>query len=381
VREAAAASDSVAPARVAMRLEGLSKTYRGAEEAAVDDLSLEVHDGEFVTLLGPSGCGKSTTLRMVAGLEDPDAGRIYFGDKPMVDVDRGIMVGPNQRDVGMVFQAYAIWPHMTVEENVTFPLKARKYPKKEHRSRAREALALVGMSGFEDRPAPLLSGGQQQRVALARAVVTEPRLLLLDEPFSNLDAKLREQMRVETKQLQERLEVAVLFVTHDQTEALALSDRIALMRGGVIQQMGTPRELYERPSTEFVRDFVGRTLLFNGVATAASADGVVTVRLDGPGDCLLDTNRFGPDEIEPGQRVRVGIRPEDVTLVPSTSARPGALVGTVSTALFIGEHVEYQVTVEGQGTMGLHGSRHHSIERDTTVRVEIFGHGHSVWPA
>ena len=227
----AVAQHDVAPAlsKIAVSLRGLWKTYPGSNKPAVQNLSLDVHDGEIVTLLGPSGCGKTTTLRMVAGLETPDAGDIFFGDQAVVVTSRRFSLPPNKRNVGMVFQSYAIWPHMTVAQNVAFPLKARRVPKREIVERVQRALDLVGLSGFEDRPGPLLSGGQQQRVAFARALVTEPRVLLLDEPFSNLDAKLREQMRISVKLLQKRLSVAMLFVTHDQIEALSLSNRIALM--------------------------------------------------------------------------------------------------------------------------------------------------------
>jgi len=230
-----------------MRLQGLWKTYPGGAQPAVKDLSLDVCDGEIASLLGPSGCGKTTTLRMVAGLEVPDAGDIFFGDRAVVMTSSRLCLPPDKRNVGMVFQSYAIWPHMTVAENVAFPLKARRFPRKEIRARVGRALELVGMAGFEERPGPLLSGGQQQRVAFARALVTEPRVLLLDEPFSNLDTKLREQMRIEVKLLQKRLNIAVLFVTHDQIEALSLSNRIALMNFGVVQQQGSPRLLYEEP--------------------------------------------------------------------------------------------------------------------------------------
>ena len=231
-------------AGVAVSLRGLWKTYPGSSNPAVRNLCVDVHDGEIVSLLGPSGCGKTTTLRMVAGLETPDAGDIVFGDEAVVVSSRRFLLPPNKRNVGMVFQSYAIWPHMTVAQNVAFPLKARRFSKREITERVQRALDLVGLSGFEDRPGPLLSGGQQQRVAFARALVTEPRVLLLDEPFSNLDAKLREQMRINVKLLQKRLNIAMLFVTHDQIEALSLSNRMALMNFGVVQQQGEPRVLY-----------------------------------------------------------------------------------------------------------------------------------------
>jgi len=241
---------------IAIRIARLWKTYPNAPAPAVQDVSLEVADGEIVTLLGPSGCGKSTTLRMVAGLEAPDQGTIHFGARAVNDAARGVNVAPDKRELGMVFQSYAIWPHMTVGENVAFPLRVRGKSKSEIRERVAQTLELVGLPGMEARPAPALSGGQQQRVALARALIVAPRILLLDEPFSNLDAKLRAQMRGELKVLQERLRFAALFVTHDQSEALSLSNKIAVMNHGVIQQCGPPRALLEAPANEFVRDFL-----------------------------------------------------------------------------------------------------------------------------
>ncbi|MBI4171192.1 MAG: ABC transporter ATP-binding protein [Actinobacteria bacterium] len=383
-REAApgpAAGTAHAERPVAVRLEGLWKTYRNASEPAVRDLSLNIHDGEIVTLLGPSGCGKTTTLRLVAGLETADAGAIHFGDKVVVATARGISLPPDKRRVGMVFQSYAIWPHMTVEENVAFPLKAQKVSAKDTRSRVDRALDLVGMTGYQKRPAPLLSGGQQQRVALARAVVGEPRVLLLDEPFSNLDAKLREQMRVEVKLLQKRLGLAVLFVTHDQVEALGLSDRIAVMRSGVIQQFGSSRRLYEEPTNEFVRDFVGKTILFRGVVASRDEAGVAVV-LDGArGGHIraLDTSRTGAPV---GDAVRVAIRPEDLEVLPATTgeAPPGALVGVAEAALFVGERVEYQVQVEGQGTILIYGDRHTRTKAGARAWLRPRPEGHTIWP-
>ena len=265
----------------AVKLDGLSKTYPGAQVRAVNELSLNVEDGEVYTLLGPSGCGKTTTLRMVAGLEVPDEGDIYFGDREVVVTSRHFRLPPDKRDLGMVFQSYAIWPHMTVEENVAFPLATRHMKRSEIRERVAHVLDLVNLPGLQKRPAPLLSGGQQQRVALARALVIEPKILLLDEPFSNLDAKLREQMRVELKLLQKRLNIAVLFVTHDQIEALSLSNRIALMNLGIMQQQGPPQLLYEEPANEFVRDFIGKTVLLRGTVQSSNPSGQVSVAIAG----------------------------------------------------------------------------------------------------
>jgi ABC-type Fe3+/spermidine/putrescine transport system ATPase subunit len=366
---------------VAMRLEGLSKTYPGSAQPAVCNLSLDVLDGEVVTLLGPSGCGKTTTLRMVAGLETPDTGSILFGDRVVVMADRHFALPPEKRGVGMVFQSYAIWPHMTVEENVAFPLKARKFPRREIRSRVLQALELVGMAGFESRPGPLLSGGQQQRVALARALVTEPRILLLDEPFSNLDAKLREQMRIELKLLQKRLNIAVLFVTHDQIEALSLSNRIALLNLGEIQQQGSPRLLYEQPTNPFVRDFIGKTLLFRGSDQTSNPAGQLAIGIDGAPDCVVFGRSYNTDRLANGQAVYIAVRPEDVNIFPATTSEaPAGMIGGVArAALFVGECVEYQVEIEGQGSIVVNGDRRTPIDEGYKVWLKLRPDGHTAW--
>ena len=366
---------------VAVRLEGLWKTYAGGAEPAVMDLSLDVCDGEIVTLLGPSGCGKTTTLRMVAGLEVPDRGDVFFGDRAIVMTSRGLCLPPDKRNVGMVFQSYAIWPHMTVAENVAFPLKARRFPRGEITERVRRALELVGMSGYEERPGPLLSGGQQQRVAFARALVTEPRVLLLDEPFSNLDAKLREQMRIEVKLLQKRLNLAVLFVTHDQIEALSLSNRIALMNAGVVQQLGSPRLLYEEPVNEFVRDFLGRTLLFKGRVQTSNPSGQMAIGIEGVPDCVVFGRAYSPDGVKAGAPVCVAIRPEDVEILPALGPEvpSGMIGGTAQAALFIGERIEYQVEVDGQGEIVIYGERHRPVEEGRRVWLRLRPDGHSAW--
>ena len=365
----------------AMQLKGLWKTYPGTTQPAVRDLSLDVHDGEIVTLLGPSGCGKTTTLRMVAGLEIPDDGNIFFGDRAVVMTSRQLFLPPDKRNLGMVFQSYAIWPHMTVGENVMFPLKSRRFPRREMRERVRAALELVGMGGFEDRPGPLLSGGQQQRVALARALVTEPRVLLLDEPFSNLDAKLREHMRIEVKLLQKRLKIAVLFVTHDQIEALSLSNRIALMNFGVVQQQGSPRLLYEQPANEFVRDFIGRTLLFKGKVQSSNPSGQMAIALEGAPDCVVFGRSYNPGAIKKGELVYIAVRPEDVEILPALGAEApsGMIGGTVQAVLFIGERIEYQVEVDGQATVVIYGERHNPVEEGSKVWLKLRPDGHSAW--
>jgi ABC-type Fe3+/spermidine/putrescine transport system ATPase subunit len=373
--------ESPAPAKIAVRLKGLWKTYPGGSNPAVQDLSLDVLDGEILTLLGPSGCGKTTTLRMVAGLETPDAGDIFFGDQTVVMSSRRFSLAPNKRNVGMVFQSYAIWPHMTVAENVAFPLKARRFPRHEIRERMLRALDLVGLSGLEDRPGPLLSGGQQQRVAFARALVTEPRVLLLDEPFSNLDAKLREQMRISVKLLQKRLNIAMLFVTHDQIEALSLSNRIALMHLGVVQQQGNPRLLYEAPVNEFVRDFIGKTLLFKGNVQSGNPSGQLAIALLGARDCVVFGRTYNPDGIKTGESVYIGVRPEDVEIQPAIGAEapPGMIGGTARAALFVGERIEYQVEVDGQGVMMIYGERHKPVDEGGQVWLKLRPDGHSAW--
>jgi ABC-type Fe3+/spermidine/putrescine transport system ATPase subunit len=377
----AVAQRDVALSKIAVSLRGLWKTYPGSTNPAVQNLSLDVHDGEIVTLLGPSGCGKTTTLRMVAGLETPDAGDIYFGDQAVVMSSRRFSLPPNKRNVGMVFQSYAIWPHMTVAQNVAFPLKARRAPKRQIIERVQRALDLVGLSGFEDRPGPLLSGGQQQRVAFARALVTEPRVLLLDEPFSNLDAKLREQMRISVKLLQKRLSVAMLFVTHDQIEALSLSNRIALMNFGMVQQQGAPRVLYESPVNEFVRDFVGRTLLFKGRVQSSNPSGQIAIALAGGRDCVVFGRSYNPDGIKNGDSVFIAVRPEDVEIQPALGATmpSGISAGTVKTTLFVGERIEYQVEVDNQGLMMIYGERHQPIDEGKRVWLKLRPEGHSAW--
>ncbi len=365
----------------AVKLEGLSKTYPGATVRAVNELSLDVEDGEVYTLLGPSGCGKTTTLRMVAGLEVPDEGDIYFGDREVVVTSKRLRLPPDKRDLGMVFQSYAIWPHMTVEENVAFPLATRHMKRAEIRERVAHVLDLVNLPGLQKRPAPLLSGGQQQRVALARALVIEPKVLLLDEPFSNLDAKLREQMRIELKLLQKRLNIAVLFVTHDQIEALSLSNRIALMNLGEMQQQGPPQLLYEEPANEFVRDFIGKTVLLRGTVQSSNPSGQVSVAIEGGPDCVIFGRSYNPDGLSTGQAVYTAIRPEDIDVQPMSGndVPPGAIGGVVTAALFTGERFEYQVEVDGQGTLQVFGERHTPASEGNKVTLTLRPDGHSVW--
>src|SRR5690348_2368362 len=244
---------------------------------AARDVSFDVPEGKLFTLLGPSGCGKTTTLRSIAGLERPVSGEIEVGGRTVYSSGRNIFVAPNRRNFGMVFQSYAIWPHMNVFQNVAFPLEVRKLNKKEMRERVMRVLTAVQLDHLVERGATKLSGGQQQRLALARALVMEPQLLLLDEPLSNLDAKLRDRMRTEVKRLQRELNLTTIYVTHDQSEALALSHEIAVMNDGFIKQIGTPRQIYETPNSQFVADFVGTTNFIGGTVTALESGGLCLV--------------------------------------------------------------------------------------------------------
>jgi iron(III) transport system ATP-binding protein len=327
-------------------IEKLRKTFVAPGNVtvnAVDDITLGISTGKLITLLGPSGCGKTTTLRCLAGLERPDAGKIVIADQTVCDMARGIFIPPSDRGIGMVFQSYAIWPHMTVFENVAFPLRVardRKYSAADIKDKVERALDMVRMSGYETRPATQLSGGQQQRLAFARGLVREPQILLLDEPLSNLDAKLREQMRVELKQLQKRLGITTVYVTHDQSEALALSDEIAVFNFGKIIQRGTPQEIYRQPGSQFVADFIGSANFLKGkVQDVRAAEHVAIVDTrHGPFRCI-----FG-QAVASGQDVLVSARPEDFTL----SDKPvgdglNALTGKVLHRVFLGEVVDYLI--------------------------------------
>lgn len=327
-------------------VESLTKTFAGEGQnlAAVNGISFSVPKGQLFTLLGPSGCGKSTTLRCIAGLERPDGGTISVNGQTHVDATQGVFVPPDKRGMGMVFQSYAIWPHMTVYENVAYALEVKRVSRSETRQRVMEALELVGLAPFANRPAPKLSGGQQQRVALARAIVGRPRLLLFDEPLSNLDAKLRERMRHEIRELQQRLDITAVYVTHDQSEALAISDTIAVMEGGKILAVGGPRDIYGAPTSRFVADFVGLTNIVRGrVVAEARADGVGEVEAPfGKVRC-----RFG-GAIRPGDTVDLLIRPENISLShtpPATGAAENVWPATVELVSFLGEYQDTTVKV------------------------------------
>jgi ABC-type Fe3+/spermidine/putrescine transport system ATPase subunit len=362
-----------------LRLVEITKLFGRVK--AVDALSLDVREGEVFTLLGPSGCGKTTTLRLIAGLEAADAGAIYFRDRPIVSVADGVFVPTHKRNLGMVFQSYAIWPHMTVFENVAYPLKVRHVGSKETHERVLRALDLVGLAGLEGRQGPQLSGGQQQRVALARALVHEPSMLLLDEPFSNLDAKLREQMRVQLKLLLRQLGITAVFVTHDQVEALSLSDRIAVMSAGHVEQLGTPLEMYEQPATPFVRDFLGSTVLLRGTVGDGAAPGVL-VHLDSVPGATLCALRTADTALARGSRVVAAIRPEDIQLATANGSapEPNSLAGTIETLLFVGNHYECRVRLGGEERLLLHAPRSTVLREGEPIALRIPADGISVWP-
>jgi len=330
-----------------LSVRGLSTEYtdeHGSAVRAAQDVSFEVPAGKLFTLLGPSGCGKTTTLRSIAGLEKPREGEISVGGALIYSSKNGVFIPPSRRGLGMVFQSYAIWPHMTVFENAAFPLQVSKsrISRKEIETKVLGVLKVVALEELAEREATKLSGGQQQRLALARALVMEPPLLLLDEPLSNLDAKLRERMRFELKRLQRDLGITTVYVTHDQSEALALSHSIAVMNRGQIQQTGAPREIYERPGNQFVADFIGTTNFLRATVDApdaaagfyrvASEVGTLKVR--------------AVDALEPGMKVVISVRPEDIRLSEARPNGDNVLEGTVHTKVFLGESVDFEVKIK-----------------------------------
>lgn len=325
-----------------IRVESLRKSYGSVR--ALNSIGFEVGEGEFVALLGPSGCGKTTTLRCIAGLERAEAGRIYIHNKLVSDFDTGHFVPPDRRNIGMVFQSYAIWPHMTVFQNVAYALRVRKTPAEETRRAVEAALRLVGMADFIDRPATKLSGGQQQRVALARALVANPGLLLLDEPLSNLDAKLRDHTRGELRRIQQQLGVTALYVTHDQAEAMAICDRIIVMDSGNIVQIGTPSEIYRTPKTPFVAEFVGAMNFLHVVSTRSEREGYLHVQ-------TTDNQTFRiPHPQGAGDKLLVSLRPEACRV--SRVDAPGDpdknhLEGTLVRTIYLGERFEGWVQAAG----------------------------------
>jgi len=329
-----------------LNVAGVSKSFAlpsGVVKAA-EDVTFRVAQAQCYALLGPSGCGKTTVLRCIAGLEQAERGRIEIGNRVVSDPAADVFVPVHTRSIGMVFQSYAIWPHLDVFENVAYPLRVQRprLPRDEIAKRVTEVLALVGMAQMADRPAPQLSGGQQQRVALARAIVRRPMLLLLDEPLSNLDARLRESMRKELSALIRQIGITALFVTHDQVEALSIADRVAVMNEGRIVQEGTPAEIYERPNSMFVARFLGAANVLPGRVEARDG-GTALIVLDGSGHKLALVS-----DCQQGERVDVVLRPEHVALwlTPSANA-PNTMHGTVTSLAFQGGHVEYDIDLGG----------------------------------
>ena len=309
-----------------IELRNVSKQFDG--ETVLDSINLDIYDNEFLTLLGPSGCGKTTLLRMIAGFNSIEGGDFYFGDKRINDVPA------HKRDIGMVFQNYAIFPHLSVRDNVAYGLKARKVPAREIKPRVDEALELVQISHLADRKPNELSGGQQQRVALARAFVIEPSVLLMDEPLSNLDAKLRVSMRTEIRRIQQEVGITAIYVTHDQSEAMALSDQIIIMNKGVVAQIGTPQEIYYHPVSEFVADFIGEANFLRGKMTGTE-NGLAV--LDVEGERLAVAPREG---MRVGEEYTVVLRPESAAL-----SDEGGLPCTVELSCFMGSYQNYHVRV------------------------------------
>jgi ABC-type Fe3+/spermidine/putrescine transport system ATPase subunit len=356
-----------------LQVDGLTKRFNGV--AVVDDISFELEHGEILSLLGPSGCGKSTTLRMIAGIETPDGGAIRIGGTLMASSAPPTFVPADRRDVGLVFQSYAIWPHMTVAQNVRYPLEVRRVGQKEMAARVSEVLALVGLDGFERRAATTLSGGQQQRVALARALVYNPRLLLLDEPLSNLDARLRDDLRIELRRIQRELGLTVLYVTHDQVEALSLSDRIAVMQDGRIVQIGPPAMIYDAPQTIFVQGFFGRSLLIDGVLDATAGNALLR---------CADGTTIGVEAFSGGNgsAVQASIRVEDMCVGSAPSGTHDsweAIATVVRDVRFLGDKVECDLLIAG-AALAVHLPRGSPVSAGQTLMLHVPRSKIRVWP-
>ncbi|WP_426243442.1 ABC transporter ATP-binding protein [Nocardioides sp. LHG3406-4] len=368
-----------------LQVDGLYKSYgdrkkeHSKRQYAIADINLSAVPGEFLTLLGPSGCGKSTTLRCIAGLEAPNLGKISVADRVLFSSETGVSMRANQRGLGMVFQSYGIWPHMDVYKNAAFPLlvgsRSSRPPAKQVRERVERALEVVQLSAFAGRSATALSGGQQQRLALARALVMEPPLLLLDEPLSNLDARLRTDMRFELKRLQHEIGVTTVYVTHDQSEALAMSTNIAVMSNGKVEQVGAPSEIYTAPASEFVARFVGSSNLVVGTVSSASGDDLVVKT---PAGVVTATSQV---DLSPGSEVYISIRPESISLVEVDNPSPelGEWEGMVEGTAYLGMTVEYRVRV-GDIEWTVVSSSEKPLPVGTVVRLEFAKHGCAVVP-
>ena len=357
-----------------------SKRTGNVAVVGIDGVSFTVQPGELFTLLGPSGCGKTTTLRSIAGLERPTAGRITVAGKTLFSSDDAVNIDANKRGLGMVFQSYAIWPHMNVFRNVAFPMevarRSQRRSSKQIREQVERVLEVVQLGSYASRMATDLSGGQQQRLALARALVMEPPLLLLDEPLSNLDAKLREGMRFELMRLQREVGVTSIYVTHDQTEALAMSSRIAVMQAGKIEQIGTPHEIYDEPATRFVADFIGSSNFIAGAAEQLHSDGTQTVTT--PYGPLVGRARTAFDR---GAEVVVSVRPEHMTITAVAAGdRPSSWVGNVEATAFMGECVDHIVKV-GELRLRVRTQPSGAIQENSEVEIKFDNRASLVLPA
>ncbi len=351
-------------------VEDLQMSYPTSEGdvKAVRGVSFTVEPGEFYTLLGASGCGKTTTLRCIAGLEQPDGGRISIGESVVYSQADGIMEPPNRRDIGMVFQSYAIWPHLSVYSNVSFPLVLgrRRFPRKQVREKTMRALSLVQLEGLAFRPAPLLSGGQQQRVALARALVAEPKLLLLDEPLSNLDAKLRGEMQLEIKNLVKSLGVTTLYVTHDQTEALTMSDKVAVMREGILIEEDMPRNIYLRPRSSYTATFLGETNLIAGkIAKCSAGNGMWQVE-SAIGHLTCPASQSGKEQ----DNIWIAYRPEGMNVTAENPQRENVFQGDIKAVIFTGDQVIYKIGVQDQ-LLQAKTDPHNNFSPNERVFVEL----------
>ena len=352
---------------VDIRIKNAVKRY--GENTVIKDLSVEIKEGEFFTLLGPSGCGKTTLLRMIAGFNSIEGGDFFFGERRVNDMD------PAKRNIGMVFQNYAIFPNMTVKDNVAFGLKNRKVPKDQCEKETDEFLKLMQIDEYRDRMPERLSGGQQQRVALARALVIKPDVLLMDEPLSNLDAKLRVEMRTAIKEIQNRIGITTVYVTHDQEEAMAVSDRIAVMDGGVIQQIGRPRDLYQRPENLFVATFIGRTNVLDAKLECAGGKGTLT---------FADGHAVQLDNIDPeaaSQAVKVSVRPEEFVIQRDASA-PG-VSATVDDSVFLGLNTHYFVHLDSgeKVEIVMESEIENSVAKGTAIKLAVKTHKINVFTA
>ena len=352
---------------VDIRIKNAGKRY--GENTVIKDLSVEIKEGEFFTLLGPSGCGKTTLLRMIAGFNSIEGGDFFFGERRVNDMD------PAKRNIGMVFQNYAIFPNMTVKDNVAFGLKNRKVPKDQCEKETDEFLKLMQIDEYRDRMPERLSGGQQQRVALARALVIKPDVLLMDEPLSNLDAKLRVEMRTAIKEIQNRIGITTVYVTHDQEEAMAVSDRIAVMDGGVIQQIGRPRDLYQRPENLFVATFIGRTNVLDAKLECAGGKGTLT---------FTDGHAVQLDNIDPeaaSQPVKVSVRPEEFIIQRDASA-PG-VSATVDDSVFLGLNTHYFVHLDSgeKVEIVMESEIENSVPKGTAIKLAVKTHKINVFTA